>query len=169
MSRSRNVLAIAISSMILTTLCWDDASIEPDRRARYLRQIVGEPSDASPHEAVQVDLMHSIERRMPDLGEPALDEGSMEKSMRSQTAIGGIVAQGDQAPHVVELEFVQRLTAGDMPRERAGEKKALLASDLRRGRQRPSVPSSTARTVPECEDAVVVLRLQRRPNGDLSF
>ena len=109
-------------------------SIEPDRRARDLHQIVGQPSGASSHETVQVDLMHSIKGSMTDLRQPAFDEGAMKKSVLSQTAVRGVIPQGNQASHILELEFVRWLIAGDVSCERAGEEQALLSGHLRRGR-----------------------------------
>ena len=61
--------------------------------------------------------MHSIKRGMTYLGQPAFDESTVEKSVLSQTAISGVIPQGNQASHILELELAERLIAVEVPCE----------------------------------------------------
>src|SRR6516162_835493 len=83
---------------------------------------------------------------MTDLRQPAFDKGAMEKSVLSQTAVRGVIPQGNQASHILELEFVRWLIAGDVSCERARNKPCCRATCAVVGRDPPSAPGQLAQS-----------------------
>jgi hypothetical protein len=56
-------------------------SVESDALPGHAQQVVGQPPDTTFYKTFQVQLMHSVQGRMPKLGQPALEKSTAEESM----------------------------------------------------------------------------------------
>src|SRR5262249_3450062 len=80
-------------------------SAEVDTRADGAIQVVGEPSDTAPDGTIEIHLVHPIERCVRNMSKVPPQESSAEKAVGAECAVGSVVGQRHEAPHVAEMEF----------------------------------------------------------------
>jgi hypothetical protein len=83
-------------------------SAEVDTRANGAIQVVGEPSDTAPDGTIEIHLVHPVECRVRKMSKVPPQESSAEKAVGAKCAVGSVVGQRHEAPHVAKMEFGKR-------------------------------------------------------------
>lgn len=68
-----------VSSRILAAygFCWRAASARAHAGLNQAAKIRGQPDRRAPNGPVNVKLVHTVERQMPHMGQPALEGGAL--------------------------------------------------------------------------------------------
>ena len=119
-------------------------SAEVDTRANGAIQVVGEPSDTAPDGTVEIHLVHPIECRVRKMSKVPPEESSGEKAVGAERAVGSVVGQRHEAPHVAEMEFGKRTVLPEISDKTACKEDGLLSSHLGSRWKRPSVHARKA-------------------------
>ena len=114
-------------------------SAEVYTRADGAIQVVGEPSDTAPDGTIEIHLVHPIERCVRKMSKVPSQESSAEKTVGAECAVGSVVGQRHEAPHVAEMEFGKRPVLPEISDETACKENGLLSSHLGSRWKRPSV------------------------------
>ena len=119
-------------------------SAEVDTRADGAIQVVGEPSDTAPNGTIEIHLVHPIERCVRKMSKVPPQESSAEKAVGAECAVGSVVGQRHEAPHVAEMEFGKRPVLPEISDETACKEDGLLSSHLGSRWKRPSFQARKA-------------------------
>src|SRR5262245_26373200 len=119
-------------------------SAEVDTRAYGAIQVVGEPSDTAPDRTIEIHLVHPIERCVRKMSQVPPQESSAEKAVGAKCAVGSVVGQRHEAPHVAEMEFGKRPVLPEISDETACKEDGLLSSHLGSRWKGPSVHARKA-------------------------
>src|SRR5215831_11244135 len=133
---------------VVTAKCWQIRltleSAEVDTRANGAIQVVGKPSDTAPDGTIEIHLVHPIERCVRKMSKVPSQESSAEKAVVAECAVGSVVGQRHEAPHVAEMEFGKRTVLAEVSDETACKEDGLLSSHLGSRWKRPSVHARKA-------------------------
>src|SRR6476620_9046655 len=113
-------------------------SAEVDTRAD------GEPIDTAPDGTIEIHLVHPIERCVRKMSKVPPQESSAEKAVGAECAVGSVVGQRHEAPHVAEMEFGKRTVLLEISDKTACKEDGLLSSHLGSRWKRPSVQARKA-------------------------
>ena len=121
-------------------------SAEVDTRADDAIQVVSEPSNTAPDGTIEIHLVHPIERCMRKMSKVPSQESSAEKAVGAECAVGSVVGQRHEAPHVAEMEFGKRPVLPEISDETACKEDSLLSSHLSSCWKRPEWIASIGRS-----------------------
>src|SRR5215467_10066624 len=124
--------------------CSSLESAEVDTRANGAIQVVGKPSDTTLDGTIEIHLVHPIERCVRKMSKMPPQESSAEKAVGAECAVGSVVGQRHEAPHVAEMEFGKRPVLLEISDKTACKEDGLLSSHLGRRRKRPSIQARKA-------------------------
>ena len=119
-------------------------SADVDTRADDAIQVVSEPSNTAPDGTIEIHLVHPIERCMRKMSKVPSQESSAEKAVGAECAVGSVVGQRHEAPHVAEMESGKRPVLPEISDETACKEDGLLSSHLGSRWKRPSVHARKA-------------------------
>src|SRR5262249_33682520 len=137
----------------------DGGSTEQDVWPDSAGQVVSQERDSAPRGPVRTQWVHPIRCRVSERGDVPLQEPATEETIRAERAIGGVLAERDQASHIAEMELSQRFMLLEVSDEAAREENCLLSSDLRRRRERLPIRSREDRAIAKSEHVLVRLAL----------